>query len=403
MRILYIMPYAPRVRGLNFIKEITRNHEIDLVCITTNAQESQALEEVAHLCHAVHEFKISTWRSLLNCAIALPSPVPLQVAYCYSPSLVRALVKMVEDDSYDIVHVEMIRAAYVIRHIRNIVPTVYDSVDSRTAYLRQLARTRKNPFAKLLAIEELLKMKRYEARVCREANKVVVISEEDRQAVQALDDALDATVVNNGVAIRKTLPAIRRQENKVIFLGRMGYYANIDAVLNFYRTTWPLILAECPNAHFYIVGMNPPKKISDLGKNPSVTVTGYVEDVQPYIDTAKVAICPIRLGVGVQNKILEAMESGLPVVATPLGCEGIRVTPGRDILMGANPQEFADAVIALLRDNDLNRRIGANGRKYVETNHRWTTQCELLEDLYYKEIGVARSQIASLDASSTPV
>lgn len=403
MRILYVMPYAPRVRGLNFIKELAKKHEVDLVSITTNAQESKNLECVAHFCHTVREFKIPAWRSLLNCAIALPSPIPLQVAYCYSSSLVRALVKMIEDDSYDIVHVEMIRAAYVIRHVRHMVPTVYDSVDSRTVYLRQLARTRKNPFAKLLAIEELLKMKRYEAKICRRATRVIVISEEDRQAIRALGLTLDATVVNNGVAIRKTQPAMKRQGNKVIFLGRMRYYANIDAVLNFYRTTWPLILTGCPDAHFLVVGMNPPKKISDLGKDPSVTVTGYVEDVQLYIDTAKVAVCPIRLGVGVQNKILEAMESALPVVATPLGCEGIVVTPGQDILVGANPREFASAVIALLCDKDLNRRIGENGRRYVETNHRWTKQCELLEGLYSKEIGIAHSHITSLKASSTPV
>jgi glycosyltransferase involved in cell wall biosynthesis len=161
----------------------------------------------------------------------------------------------------------------------------------------------------------------------------------------------------------------------------MDYFPNIDGVCHFVREVLPLIRERMPNVEFRIVGSNPAAKIRELSKIPGVSVTGHVPDVRSYVIDAAVSIAPLRLARGTQNKILESMAMGLPVVASPQAAAGINAVPGRDLLVAEDRQSFAKHVLDLLENPRLGSRLSHAALKQVETAHRWPASMCFLDGL----------------------
>jgi glycosyltransferase involved in cell wall biosynthesis len=165
----------------------------------------------------------------------------------------------------------------------------------------------------------------------------------------------------------------------VVFTGVMDYWPNIEGVLWFADKIVPRIKLAIPGAHFYIVGTRPSAAIRGLHGQNGIVVTGFVDDVRDYLSRASVCIAPLRIARGVQNKVLEAMAMGKPVVCTPEALEGIDAQPGLEILIGADEQSFADAVIGMLRDPVAADRIGRAARRCVERKYSWDENLAVLD------------------------
>jgi glycosyltransferase involved in cell wall biosynthesis len=160
----------------------------------------------------------------------------------------------------------------------------------------------------------------------------------------------------------------------------MDYFANVEAVVYFVRVILPHISRVIPDVKFYVVGSNPAEELHALAKdNPNIFVTGYVDQVQPYMAKAAVFVAPMRIARGVQNKILEAMAMGVPVVTSSLGHEGISAVPGRDIYVEDLPERFADRVAQLMLDSKLRLSISINSRNIVEKSYDWSTNLTILD------------------------
>ncbi len=170
----------------------------------------------------------------------------------------------------------------------------------------------------------------------------------------------------------------RTKDTYLVFCGLMDYYPNVDAVAWFAREVLPLIRQQEPEVQFRIVGAKPSPVVASLDELPNVEVVGRVEDVRPYVQQAAVSVAPLRVARGVQNKVLEAMAMGKPVVATSQACEGIPAEPGQEILVADEAQDFAKAVLHLLHDEPLRREIGTHARAYVERNHSWEKNLDAL-------------------------
>jgi glycosyltransferase involved in cell wall biosynthesis len=155
----------------------------------------------------------------------------------------------------------------------------------------------------------------------------------------------------------------------------------VEAVRHFVADMLPGIRREIPDAQLYIVGMDPSPAVRRLGDGDRVVVTGRVEDIRPYFDSAAVAIAPLRVARGLQNKVLEAMAMRVPVVASPAAFAGITAVAGSDLLVAEKPEEFSRAVVTLLRDSAARERFAAAGLACVKTNHNWSQLLERLEDL----------------------
>jgi glycosyltransferase involved in cell wall biosynthesis len=175
--------------------------------------------------------------------------------------------------------------------------------------------------------------------------------------------------------------ATRNEHPVLVFTGAMDYFANVDGVVWFTKEVLPLIKRELAATRFYIVGSNPTKEVLSLWSNDGVIVTGYVPDTREYLGRASVVVVPLRIAQGIQNKILEAMAMGIPVVATPQAFEGIEAEPGVDLILGESPEKFAMAVIKLVKEVSLRKSLGENARKVIEKNYCWSKNLSKLDAL----------------------
>jgi len=175
-----------------------------------------------------------------------------------------------------------------------------------------------------------------------------------------------------------------RDTANILTLGTLHYPPNADGIRWFVREVFPLVGQQTPQAHLTIIGKNPPADFLELAeKDPQrYTVTGYVPDLNPYLEQSAVMVVPVRAGSGMRVRILEAFARGMPVVTTSVGLEGIDAQPGRDVLVADTPAEFAEAVNRLLLDEDLRTQLAVNGRLLAESHYDWRIVLGRLDKVY---------------------
>jgi glycosyltransferase involved in cell wall biosynthesis len=229
---------------------------------------------------------------------------------------------------------------------------------------------------------------------------IVVTSERDRQALIELyraqikdplrsDEELGADIhlLPNGVNLEYFQP--RQQERRrlnLVFSGKMSYHANVAAALYLCQQIMPLIWQHRPDVTLTIVGSKPPKTIQQLANDPRVEVTGYVNDIRPYLARAEVMLSPMVYSVGIQNKVLESMAMGTPVVVAVQAAGALDARPGRDLLLAQSAQEFASATLSLLDNAELYSTLSQCGRTYVEQHHDWHAVTNQLVGIYQQAI-----------------
>jgi glycosyltransferase involved in cell wall biosynthesis len=210
------------------------------------------------------------------------------------------------------------------------------------------------------------------------------------------------SVLRNGVDLEYFQPgdADRRDPATVLVSGKMSYHANVTMVLRLIESIMPAVWARHPEVKVVIVGKDPPSRIQELNQDDRVTVTGTVRDIRPYLQMATVAVAPVEYGAGIQNKVLEAMACGTPVIATPQAVSAIDLIAGRDALIAESTQAFAEAAFTLLENREKQREIGANGRAFVERHYRWSDITDQLEAIYRQEIE-RKMKVANRDRMTT--
>jgi glycosyltransferase involved in cell wall biosynthesis len=194
------------------------------------------------------------------------------------------------------------------------------------------------------------------------------------------------SVIPNGVDLNYFSPNenLARERATLVFSGKMSYHANITMVLYLIREIMPIIWTERPDVKLWIVGKDPPREILNLGDQPNITVTGFVEDIRPFLQRATVAVVPLQYGAGSQVKVLEAMACETPVVVTSKAVSALSVVDGEEILVANDPEDFSKSVLKLLNIPNYRYKISQYGRKYVEENHNWESIVTQLEGIYHE-------------------
>jgi len=408
MNVLYVTPYVPsriRTRPYHLIRALVRlGHRVTLLTAAGTSTEEQAqADELRTWGMQVEVFPVSLTRSLRNCLQALPTREPLQAVFSYHPGLERRLSRLLREEAFDVLHIEHLRAARFVRSVRE-TPTVYDAVDCISLLFEQTIRHGAQLRSRLMTAVDLARTRRYEAWLLSQYNQVVVTSQRDKDALEALAhrylppeaQTAPVTVVTNGVDLEYFNPSnfqpptSNLQPPTVIFTGKMSYHANVAAALYFAREVLPHIWAQAPGVRFQIVGKDPPEAVQQLTTDERVQVTGTVDDLRPYLARATVAVCPALYAVGVQNKVLEAMAIGTPVVSTPAGCGALATAEGREILIAEGDEALAAAVLQVFSDPALAERLAVAGRQYVETHHSWESGARRLVEIYEEAHSEAR-------------
>jgi polysaccharide biosynthesis protein PslH len=217
-------------------------------------------------------------------------------------------------------------------------------------------------------------MERYERTYLNRADHVLAVSEQDRNAFSKFVDPSRITVIPTGVDVDYFRPSseLEQTPNSLVFSGAMDWMPNEDGILYFIHEILPLIRREIPEISLCVVGRDPSRKLRDLAASlPSIQVTGRVEDIRPFVRRSAVYVVPLRIGGGTRLKIFEAMAMGKSIVSTTIGAEGLPINPGKDVLIADQPQEFADATVALLKDPSRRTEMGRAARELVGTRFSW--------------------------------
>jgi len=284
----------------------------------------------------------------------------------------------------DLIHAEHLKLLSMVEPILGKVPVVFDAVDCLSMLESRRSAVTKNPFVKLFSWLESRKFALSEAKASRRFNRVAISSAVDQQAFPipaGLREKID--VIPNGVDLEHFgFRQFEAQKNVLVFCAKLDYFPNQDAALHFCRSVWPLLRARRPELRLDLVGSRPPRSVRKLDAKNNIRVIASVPDVRPYLGRAWVALCPIRIRAGIQNKILEAMALGVPLVATPVCREGLQIEPGRHLLVADGPEQFASAIELLLDNVTLREKLIDAGRAYVEQQHDWAASIRALSNSY---------------------
>lgn len=397
MKILVIssrLPHAQVISGHQIVYQrvrrlAERGHEIGLACLASPDDEAH-VESVRAL---ARELEICPARAPLPARIgeALFPSRPARFREVYSPAMLKCVGDMIERTRYDVALAEFgLMGQYLHRNpylpaVRKIISVHHCHTLSSRKTLQLLGRSPR-AVAEWLALR---RMQDYEFDLYRAADHTLVLSPEERYGVLSCAPDLRVTVIPSGVDTKYFKPPAQPAREEAIAI--TGYYddvANRDAVLWFSRTVWPLLKQRHPGLSFYVVGPNPSGAMLDLARrDPRIVVTGWVEDIRPYLAKARVFVCPNRLGSGMRGKILQAMASGVPVAATTLGAEGIPIQIGNTGFLADTPDILVQQVSLLLDDEKLRETIARNARAMVEERFSWDRGINLLASVLHEVVG----------------
>lgn len=393
MRILAITPRVlhpantgGRIRSLRLFEQLARRHHLTVLCLRTAEDTDTNVASMRECCTTLEtvewdEAKPFTARFYRELAAYLCHPLPYTVLKYRSAAMTRRIHERLSSGQHDLLICDFVHLSINCLAVP-FHPKVLFQHNVEVSIRQGLSAYAANPLARAYLAQDTAKLRRFEARAAAGFDHCVMVSEEDCRTMSLLYGVTHVSAIPAAVDADAFRPiSIESTEPTCVFLGSMDMLANQDAVLFFARQVLPLIRREV-RVRFSVVGRNPPPRIVGLANDVSDTnVTGTVDDVRPYLAGARMLVVPLRIGGGTRIKIFEAMAMGIPVVATRLGAAGLPVTNGRDIVLADTPEEFAAAVIHLVRDDGFRKRLGEAGRNLVRSDYTWAKAGERFSDI----------------------
>ncbi len=394
MNILFltqVLPYpldaGPKVRSYYVLRYLAQKHRVTLVSFVRGEQEHQHADHLRSFLHAVYTVPIqrSFTRDAFFLAQSIATHQPFLITRDHVPAMHATINRLRAENDFDAVHADQLWMAQYTTGANGARKILDQHNAVWTIVYRMGQNARYGPWKWLMA-REWRALQQYEARACREFDHVLTVTAEDARALRALDP--DSRVPMTVLPICLDPAAVPRIERApdarhVICVGGMFYPPNVDGVTWFARECFPRVKQMHPTTDFLVVGARPAKALLALGhRNPSVRVLGYVADTRPYLAASAVFVVPLRAGGGMRVKILDAWARGIPIVSTTIGCEGIEVCDGENILIADTPRDFADAVARVMQDRALAQRLADNGRQWLEAKYDWRVEYRKLDAVY---------------------
>ena len=375
MKILIIttrVPYPPykgdKLKIFNIARQLAKKNSVTIVTFLRNRNQIKDVEELKkHNIKVIYE-KISLLESCFNIIEAIFREIPFQVAWYKSKKMHKKIKDLITKGNYDVAYFHLIRSAqYLVNNNGNSVLQVVDFTDAVSLYLDRFTKIERNPIKKILLGIEKKRVEKYE-KIAERFNIVFICSEVDREYLLNRSINANIKILRNGVDVDNfKIENVQKEKNRIIFTGNMPYYANYDAAIYFAKDIFPKVLKQIPDAKFFIVGQNPPRRIKALSSE-NVIVTGYVEDLRKEYLKSCVNVAPMRFGAGTLNKILEAIVLRVPIVATSVAVEGLPKDIKQSILVAKDSNDFADKLIRLLKNNEsANKESEKKQTEFIKT------------------------------------
>ncbi len=376
MRILFLahrFPYPPtfgsKVRAFNMIRHLAQTHEVTVMAPVRSAAEAEEARGIAAHCAAYQAFPVTGWAQLAKVGLTLPTTVSASEAYFHSGAMKAAVARHIAAGAADLIVVHCSSVGRLVEDAA--LPKLIDfcDVDSR----KWLDYTAFKPFPLSAGYRwEGWRMTAAEQRLARKFDAVTVATRGEVAELARIGVTEGVDWFANGVDCEYFAPSDAPYDPKCLsFVGRMDYFPNEQCVSDFCAEIWPALLARDAALKLQIVGAAPTPSVLRLAQLPGVTVTGAVPDVRPYVRRSALTIAPLKIARGTQNKILESMAMGVPVVSSPIAAAGVDAEPGRHLLVADNRDAWIEQVLRLTHDSAERARLAHEGRARVLSHHTW--------------------------------
>lgn len=386
MKILFVanrVPYPPfrgdKLKIYNLAKRLSVHHEIYLITFAESKEDYNYGEELGKLFKQVHIISLPKWQSYLNCLIAIFSNIPFQVAYFKSRKMNRLVIDFLSKNKIDVIHTQHLRMAQFTSDIQ--MPKILDLPDAFSLYWKRRIENQQNPIKRFFEKIEYKRLYKFEGKIVKKFNLGLVCSREDLNYMKQEHGSEKIDLLRNGVDLDtfKSDGHDYSNNSTLLFTGNMDYAPNVDAVGYFVKDIFPSIASKFPNVKFIIAGQRPVKQVLDL-KAKNIEITGFIPDLKVMYQQAAIVVSPLRFGAGTQNKVLEAMAMGIPVVSGNIGFEGLEIKNGEGVFLEINSNGFANKVIELLQSESLRQHTGTKGNLVAKEKFSWDIIALQLED-----------------------
>ena len=408
MNILYLchrFPFPPKrggkIRPFNMIRHLgEQGHKVTVCSLSRSPQEAAEGQGIAPHCAAFTMGPVSEPLQFARMVARLPLPEPSSMGYFYSPDLARQVRALLAGQRWDLIFVHCSSVAQYVEHV-NDVPKILDFGDMDSQKWLDYAKLKPFPLSLGYRLEGL-KMLAAEKRLARRFDLCTATTRAEWQTLQGYGTGAATGWFPNGVDAGYFCPDDSGHDPETVsFVGRMDYYPNIECMQRFCAQVWPLLRQARPALRLLIVGADPRPEVLALAGLPGVTVTGSVPDVRPHVRRSVVNVAPLAIARGTQNKILEAMAMGVPVVTTRLAAGGVDADADQHLLVADTPAETVAAILRIVNDPAERARLSHAGRARMLSHHAWPRSMQRLDRLIADcRAGFGRSAPLSLETPS---
>ena len=376
----------------NLIRNLSARHEV--ACLSfARPQDLPYLPQLEPFCAEVTTVPLpgcegssplakllNLTRRLMHNVLSFATFTPVVVRKCRSRAMTQEIRRAIERHKPDVVHICFPQMAHYMEACHG-VPAILDTLDVALVGVFRRAMSARYIWAKAYYLMQWLFWVRYESRWFSLFGKVLTVTRQDAAALKMVIPDLDVYADAIAVDIVTPTAAAPGEARRIGFLASYGHQPNVDAVLYFAEIVFPLVKDRIPGAEFVVAGRNPPLSLLGGGK-AGISCVGFVEDVPTFYSGVDVVVAPIRYGGGIKIKVLEAMACGRPVVTTSIGAEGIAESDEGALMIADDPEDFADAVVALLKDGARRIALGERARQLVERRFSWRRVLDDLDGIY---------------------
>lgn len=384
MKIFVLLPRIPfplekgdKLRAFNQIKQLAKHNEVVLCALNDNGKvsEQDAFRALQPYCQSINFIKISKPQIALGLVRAFFKGLPMQCGYFYNHKAAKRINVLIDKHNPDMLFGQLLRVAEYIR--KKDIPKCIDYQDVFSYGMKRRADIA-SPLKRPVYNMEYRRLCRYEAAIFDDFDVKTIISEPDRELIPH-PKKNEILIIPNGVDHEYFKPQEREKKYDLVFSGNMSYAPNVNAVEYLANEILPIVWKTLPNVKIYIAGATPDPRIKKVASE-SIVVSGWLDDIREAYAQSRVFIAPMRIGTGLQNKLLEAMSMGLPAITTPLANGSLGAENGKEILVGSNAEELAQHIITLLTNNDKAKQIAQAGFDFTNRVYDWGKATEIMEE-----------------------
>ena len=401
--VVHLIPYPPTggvtLRNFNLLKELSVNNEIYMLAFHQKVHEKdnekliKNIEETKKYCKYLEVFDIPTdrnkflWYGLL--LLNLLSLKPYSAWRFYSPKMVKAIKNLLRVNEFDVMEIGTIALANYGKLAQSLPKVlVHHNIESKL--LERRSKYLKNWFSKIYMRYQAWKLRRFEHVTSQFINYHTTCSKNDKDLLQQIAPGSKVIVVPNGVDIDYfQVTSDKADVNSLIYVGGMTWFPNYDAMLYFMKDIWPLVKKETPECKMNHIGRQLNNEFFDIAKKDnSLKFHGFVDDIRTEMTKASVYIVPLRVGGGTRLKVLDALSMGCAIVSTSIGCEGIDVKDGFDVLIADSNEDFAQKIISLFKDSKFREVLQKNARKTAEEKYAWSKIAPIYRSVFDQFVNI---------------